>query len=466
MTINTLSIRQQSNDGRYDHPVNDGRLSPSAGQLSFLDKLPAEIIQDIASYLSALDLACLGATCRTLVDHASNDFLWAKLVNERLPAPIQNPGPFGSFHRLYLAYHPCWFIPQHKIWFADTEQTGMLIICRYDNRRGVIEAHQIVAERGTAEFQTWASNPDVIIKSFEPSVHLALDNPILSLRDPNPSSGTAPIQSIHYMPEERRMTMTLDARHIYTSLSFCSEFSPRGPWFKPNVLWPPRTIPSKARTVRDLRNPPPPIVKHPSELSESFFRVRKWGNPWATPELLLLPVPKKASLTYSTLDPVLYTPTAEKPYQGIWVGDYEAHGCEFLLVLQIEITELAHDDEKEANVIDAQDEIEHDIQVDTGQRGLLQAVKLTGDSNVPRGEFSFIAKDIGSRGLINVAMDEPFVGARIVRCRGHVAGLGFLDDTYIDSELILISPDRMALYWKQIGHVSYYRRVDIDALLH
>lgn len=37
--------------------------------------------------------------------------------------------------------------------------------------------------------------------------------------------------------------------------------------------------------------------------------------------------------------------------------------------------------------------------------------------------------------------------------------------TFIDSELILISTDVMAHYWKEMGHVSYFRRVDIDALL-
>ncbi|KAJ5430234.1 Protein of unknown function DUF3506 [Penicillium cf. griseofulvum] len=175
--------QQQSNNGPHNQLVNDEQLFPPTGQLSFIDKLPAEIIQDIASYLSAPDLACLGATCRALVCHVSNDFLWAKLVNGRLPDPIQNPGPFESFRRLYLAYHPCWFIPQHKIWFADNEHTGMLVIARYDNLRGVIEAYQVVAERRTAGFQTWASNPEVIIQSFEPSVHLALCDPVLSLRD-------------------------------------------------------------------------------------------------------------------------------------------------------------------------------------------------------------------------------------------------------------------------------------------
>ncbi|KXG45513.1 Protein of unknown function DUF3506 [Penicillium griseofulvum] len=465
MAITTLPSRQQSNNGPYNQPVNDGQLLPPTDQLSFLDKLPAEIIQDIASYLSAPDLACLGATCRALFDHASNDFLWAKLVNERLPAPIRDPDPFGSFRRLYLAYHPCWFIPQHKIWFADNEPTGLLVIARYDDRRGMIQAYIVVARRCSAGFQTWASNPEVIIQTFEPDVYRA-QNPILSLRDPNPSSPTAPLQSLRSMPEERRIPTPSDARHVFTSLSFCSAFSPQGPCFNPNVIWPPGTIPSKTRTVRDLKDLHPPIVKHFSELSESFFRIRRWGNPWVKPESPPLPMPKKTSLTFSTLDPILYTPTAEKPYQGIWVGDYEAHGCEFMLVLQGEKTDLAPDDEQEGNVIDAQDELEHDSQENIGQQGPLQAVKLTGDSNVPRGQLSFFAEDIGSRGLINVAMDEPFVGARIVRCRGHVAGLGFLDDTYIDSQLILISPDQMALYWKAIGHISYYHRVDIDALLH
>lgn len=37
--------------------------------------------------------------------------------------------------------------------------------------------------------------------------------------------------------------------------------------------------------------------------------------------------------------------------------------------------------------------------------------------------------------------------------------------TFINSELILISTDVMAHYWKEMGHVSYFRRVDIDALL-
>ncbi|CDM33434.1 hypothetical protein DTO013E5_7302 [Penicillium roqueforti] len=444
MAITTRTSREQSNDGPNDRSLNDEQLSPS-----FLEKLPAELIHEIASYLSAPDLGCLGATCRALVDHASNDLLWASLVNERLPTPIQNSGPFESFRRLYLAYHPYWFIPQHKIWFADTEHTGMLIIARYDNRRGVIEAYPVFADRGFPQFQTWISHPEVMIQSFEPSVYKGFD-PVLFLSDHNPSSRTAPIQSFKSMPE-RHMPMYSDTRHMYTSLSLCSSFKHSESRVKPYVLWPPRTIQTNARTVRDLRDSSPPIPKYLSDLSESFFRVRKWAN-----QELTSPAPNEPGLTFSTLDPVLYTPTEAKPYQGIWVGDYSAHGCEFLLVSQDKITTVAPGSENESKIIDAQEDVRH--------RGPLLAVKLTGDPNVPRGQYSFVADDIGASGFISIGTEEPFVGARIVRCRGHVAGLGFHDDTYIESQLILISPDHMAHYWKEMGHVSYYRRVDIDAL--
>jgi hypothetical protein len=30
------------------------------------------------------------------------------------------------------------------------------------------------------------------------------------------------------------------------------------------------------------------------------------------------------------------------------------------------------------------------------------------------------------------------------------------------SQLILISHDRLAQYWEEFGHVSFYQRVDID----
>jgi hypothetical protein len=38
-------------------------------------------------------------------------------------------------------------------------------------------------------------------------------------------------------------------------------------------------------------------------------------------------------------------------------------------------------------------------------------------------------------------------------------------DIYIPSQLILISHDTIAQYWEAFGHISYYKRVDIDAFI-
>jgi hypothetical protein len=38
-------------------------------------------------------------------------------------------------------------------------------------------------------------------------------------------------------------------------------------------------------------------------------------------------------------------------------------------------------------------------------------------------------------------------------------------DEYMASQLIMISHDLLAQFWEGFGHISYYRRVDLDALL-
>lgn len=41
----------------------------------------------------------------------------------------------------------------------------------------------------------------------------------------------------------------------------------------------------------------------------------------------------------------------------------------------------------------------------------------------------------------------------------------FSSASFIPTELFLISHDCLAHYWEQLGHISYYRRVNIDQLL-
>jgi len=98
-------------------------------------------------------------------------------------------------------------------------------------------------------------------------------------------------------------------------------------------------------------------------------------------------------------------------------------------------------------------------------KGQLMAVKLTGDPNIPRGEYTFIAPDIGEEGLIRIADEDMFRGARVVNSVGHCAAHGYREGKYIPSQLFLVSHDTLAQYWEPFGHISFYKRVDIDSFL-
>lgn len=411
--------------------TGDGNSTQDSESQPQLLRLPSELLHQILSYLSARDLACVSATCRTLADHGSNDLLWVDLVNANLPLKIEDSGPYDSFRRLYAAHHPCWFLPRSKIWFSDTEHTGNLILARYDNRRGVIEAYRVLADSHNHQFQVWDWDPDVIIMTFKPRISLWLDDPVVLLKG-NPS--TFPSRS-QYLHREIRMPMAVESQHVFNAFSLCSKEIPSNLVIRPDRQWPPLKIPSGNRVYRDVEhhwsqweNPP----KHVSQVCESAFRVRRWAH-----FRLGLPILTAGSsetlTTYATLDPDLYTPTREKPYQGIWVGDYPSHGCEFLLFLQrdSESDSGSTTASSRASFEHPETEMSGETSAAFGQdiieQGSLQAIKLTGDPNVPRGEISFIAEDIGPNGLIRVADEAPFKGARIVRGRGHVAGFGFRD---------------------------------------
>ncbi|KAJ9350859.1 hypothetical protein DTO027B9_6738 [Paecilomyces variotii] len=433
--------------------------------------LPPEIIDQILSYVSARDLACASTTCRTLANHGYNELLWADIVNANLPSKIDTPGPFPSFRSLYVAHHPYWFLPRNKIWFSDSAHTGNLILTRYDNRRGVIEGYRVVAEKRSMQFQVWEYDPEVVIQSFRPRVRLWLDDPVILLKN----TTCAPLSRRQYLHGEIRMPMPLESQHVYNSLSLCTGEIPPDERASPDKQWPPLTIPSKNRVYRNGAAHWSEWDSRPQnirQVSESAFRVRRWAH-----FRMGLPIfaagSSETMSTYATLEPELYTPTREKPYQGIWVGDYSDHGCEFLLFLQrdkVSGSSSSGLDQAEAgsrislpgNEAAEEDEIQGEGLI---QRGSLEAIKLTGDPNVPRGEISWISEDIGPGGLVRIADEDPFQGARMVRSRGHVAHLGFRDDKFLSSQLILISRDCVAHYWEDLDHISYFYRVDIDELL-
>ena len=402
-------------------------------------ELPSEIIYHILGYLPPPALAELSAVSQSLRTHAENELLWAPFVQDNLPSPLPSPWPCKTWKKLYISFHPYWFLPKHKLWFADKGSVGnglagQLLIARYDSRVGNIEAYRLVAEfaHGHHLAEHWEWDRGVIIHKFTPTVHLFLDNSAIRLEVGSLPAGPRLQKEISMQRETDRRT------HGIRSTLFLARSIPPDKQDPTMSLWPPRVIPALDR----VRNDSPTVFRgdghkpqYLSQMSENAFRLRKWTEFRAATSVRM----GEDVLTFSTLAEENYTPTPEKPYQGIWVGDYAGHGCEFLVLIQssmesmprhelaetgqlVPVASVGVDPATEEGMVESEDP--------PGCSGRLEAIKLTGDANIPRGEHTWISEDIGKHGLIRIADEKPFKGARIVRSWGHIAADGFREGKF------------------------------------
>ncbi|KAL5114487.1 hypothetical protein ACEQ8H_007630 [Pleosporales sp. CAS-2024a] len=482
--------------------------------------LPSELIHQVLSYLPLSDLLSVGQVNHALHEHTLEDTLWQPLVQEQVPWPVPKPVSL-SWRDIFLQHHPYWFLVRKKIWFADIAHTGKLVITRYDHRINAIEAYSLVAERRQPTFQTWEYNPEAIIHTFNPKVQLDLNAAVLRLDADayERATGETGYRLQKEIPMNVSYELSPSTAKLYSRMMLARAW-PNDITTVATPVWPPLTFPSPVRT----RNDPPPSafrqLSHKpgrlSEMSESTFRIRRWMEFAPRHHGLSMRIGEDIT-TWATLPEECYTPTRQKPWQGIWCGDYAGHGCEFLVVMQPDDPRplpkraewamrsrsrdgsvssdgswstastdaaLSGDEDGDADDFETADDLEDSVATlqeayhaansrthtpesahegdESIYRGRIEAVKLTGDPNIPRGEYTFIAPDIGPNGLLRVASEDMFKGARIVRSVGHIAARGFRDDTYMTSQLILISHDRLAQYWETFGHVSFYQRVNID----
>jgi hypothetical protein len=446
--------------------------------------LPSELLHHVLSYLDLSDLLTVGMVSKVLHEHTLQDTLWQTFVEAEVPQPNVTKPAHLTWRGLFQEHHPYWFIARRKIWFADTAHTGKLLIARYDHRLNAIEAYTLVAERRVPSALSWDQHPEAIIHTFNPKVRLDLNAPIVRLNKEAYDEAIGPIG--YRLQKEVRMGLYRDRAQQAASLF--SQLMLTRPWPQAittdaTPIWPPLTLPSRDRTRNDAspsgfrQTGQKPATL--SQLSTSTFRIRRWME-FSTRALGLGMRIGEDVTTWATLPEECYTPTPQKPWQGIWCGDYAGHGCEFLVVMQPDErdakplpekalwamrareregsvssegswttapTDAASEDGEVESADDLEDSVAtlqeafHEQSVpehgyvaghdDTVYRGRIEAVKLTGDPNIPRGEYTFIAPDIGPNGLIRVAKEEIFKGARIVRSVGHIAASGFRDGTFL-----------------------------------
>ncbi|RMY60556.1 hypothetical protein D0865_01460 [Hortaea werneckii] len=353
----------------------------------FLLALPAELLLHIFSYLSPLDLGSAAQTCHGLLCHAYDDALWQPFVSSNLHQPLSSPAPCHTFRDLYLSHHPHWFLPRYRVWLADSQPSGKLLISRYNSAKGSIEAHAVVAQRGHHSLDRWEKDREVIIHSFNPHVSLSLHQPVLKLDVDSPrtsdQSQNNPSDRGYAPPSRYNKEVLMDTfadAGLYSSFMLCRNL-PKAAMTEQTRLWPPLRLPAKSRTRNDSGSGFLSAGHRPSRLSEVSqhnFRLRKWveyTGRRSTPTLLPfnspnglsaalglnngpsaaspgsppaffpagLPSTERGGLsirmpeditTYATLPPESYMPRPGKEWQGIWCGDYSGHGCEFLLITQ------------------------------------------------------------------------------------------------------------------------------------
>ncbi|KAI4131469.1 MAG: hypothetical protein LQ338_001211 [Usnochroma carphineum] len=424
---------------------------------SSLSTLPAEIIYQILTFLPPLSLVSLSRTSKLFRAHALTDSLWSRFVRENVPhQPDLDYRPAQNWRDLYTSLHPYWFLARHKIWFADkayagNTMTGALAIVRYDPRRQCLEGLRLVARHGVHSFESWDWNPEVIIHTFNPVVMLWPDDPILKIN--------RGCYSERKSTSDELLMDTGHSRGVKSTISLCRGLPPHLQ-DSAMALWPPPIIPVRER----VRNESPHLFRSEghrpsclSDASEDAFRIRKWVEFGGMGTPLGVHIGEDV-MTFSTVPEEYYTATKEKPWQGIWVGDYSGHGCEFLLLIQRAV-DLSSGPPKSSlesalqhHLVGTSTNSHLTLPVAEGEdgscAGRLEAIKLTGDPNVPRGEYTWVAEDIGPGGLLRIADERIFKGARVVRSLGHSAARGFRNDKFIPSQLIMVDKNTLAQYWE------------------
>ncbi|CDO55394.1 conserved hypothetical protein [Geotrichum candidum] len=389
-------------------------LNPSTALLTF----PVELVERVFGYLDGADLISLATTCTELKKIIlDSDAVWKRLVKRDFGTKIYEP--YTSAFELYSSLYAFRWL-NSSIWFGDNVQFGSLLVSRYNPKTGTICLHKLLSilppstngQRRRGERNrpsTFSDNPYVSLnnrhakaKLFGPYVELGATTKY----DKTSGMWTYPRNGGAIMGI-MRVAALLPSR-INRSMS----------------VWPPFTITAVDRTRNTSTNHfSGHFTPGSTTPSSDLFRLKRF------PSFGVLTSPLVTE-TFSRISPELLTPTPEFPWRGIWLADYSTHGPEFLLFHQPVKTRL-------------------------------EAIKLTGDVCVPRGEYSFIVENLNH--ALPITYTE-WPNSLVCESKGQVSQINFTNPEYIEAQTILIDHNEIAQYWISMDYIMYLRRIDINEL--
>lgn len=369
--------------------------------------LPLEVIIMIFDYLPAVALPTLCMTHSLFNEILKDEHLWRKVVlahvpkrsyfdyasivtteNTRPKEGADNPTqssllhtswPYQSYHQLYILVMRrfSWMI---GIWAGNQAWSGSLIEFFYSQETGCIEDRELFASASYSYHRAFSLDRNVLWRDFAPVVLTAVVGRVLFME-----SREQPPSRDHIFRIRCAQNMLVDSN---TAMS---------------EIWPTIHIPAEVRVSTASYVHPTEcdaaLVRDPTEFSEVHLARSSPVNHFTR-----LRESQLAFQYYYKLSQQGTAPPGFEIFEGLYMGDYNAHGTEMVFLYYPTPTSL-------------------------------YAVKITGDVNVPRGELTWAIDNLESP--LRICQEHEWRDATAYKGRGQISPHAFSDPQWIETEIIM-----------------------------
>lgn len=341
-----------------------------------LHTLPLELVERILCHLDGADLIMLATTCTELRKIIlDSDAVWKILIARDFGTKTYKP--YNSAFELYSSLSDFRWL-NSSIWFGDNVQFGSLLVSRYNSVTGTMCLHRLLSILQTTTRGQRDRNSSSI---FSNNSYVSLNNrfPKAKLFGPYVELGN----KTKYDKTSGMWTYPRNGGAIMGIMRVAALLPSR--INRSMSVWPPFTLKATDRTRNTSTNHfSGHYVPGSTIPSSDLFRLKRFPSF----EVLTSPL---VTETFSRISLELLTPTLEFPWRGIWLADYSTHGPEFLLFHQ-------------------------------PVKSRLEAIKLTGDVCVPRGEYSFIVENLNH--ILPITYPE-WPDSPVCESKGQVSQMNF-----------------------------------------